>query len=216
MTLITSRQNPKVKLIRSLENRKNRSAQGLFVVEGIRHVGEAVESGAELDFVFYAPDLLSSEFAYQLITRLEIEGVSVFQTTSEIFADLAGKDHPQGILAVVKKNLSPLSTLNGENCSFGVAIESPQDPGNLGTILRTLDAAGADARKVFPEFLQGLCQVSAQALVIDCHHCTASLFAYTCKQKRPTPYCLIGRFWRWPTRRLARSCVKNLPSALST
>jgi TrmH family RNA methyltransferase len=145
MTLITSRQNPKVKLIRSLDSRKNRNAQGVFVVEGIRHVGEAVESGASLEFLFYSPDLLSSEYAYQLITRLDIEGVPVFQTTHEIFTDLAGKEHPQGILAVVQKNLKPLSSLNGENCAFGVAIESPQDPGNLGTILRTLDAAGADS-----------------------------------------------------------------------
>lgn len=145
MTLITSRQNPKLKLIRSLESRKRRNSEGVFVVEGIRHVGEAVEAGAEIDFVLYAPDQLNSEFAIQLIKRLEISGTDVFQTTSDIFTDLAGKEHPQGILAVVKQQTRSLSTLDGANCPFAVAIESPQDPGNLGTILRTLDAAGADA-----------------------------------------------------------------------
>lgn len=145
MTLITSRQNPKIKLIRSLESRKNRNAQGVFLVEGIHHVGEAVEAGAEIEFVMYAPDLLNSEFAFQMIKRLEITGAAVFQTTDDIFSDLAGKEHPQGILAVVKQQMKSLGALNTENCNFGVAIETPQDPGNLGTILRTLDAAGADA-----------------------------------------------------------------------
>lgn len=145
MILITSRQNPKIKLIRSLEARKQRNAQGLFVVEGIRHVGEAVESGAQIEFILYSPDLLNSDFAFEIIKRQEIGGTAVFQTVADIFSDLAGKERPQGILAVVKQQITPLSALDAENCAFGVAIEAPQDPGNLGTVLRTLDAAGADA-----------------------------------------------------------------------
>ncbi|MBN2046024.1 MAG: RNA methyltransferase [Anaerolineales bacterium] len=145
MTLITSRQNPKVKLIRSLGSRKGRTSQELFLVEGIRHVGEAVDCGAELEFVLYAPDLLSSEFAYQLISQLELVNVPVFGTTPEAFSDLAGKENPQGIMAVVHQNLKPLNQFNPSNLAIGVALESPQDPGNLGTILRTVDGAGVDA-----------------------------------------------------------------------
>jgi len=144
MTLITSRQNPKIKQIRSLDSRKQRQKQGLFVVEGIRHVGEAVEAGAQIEYLLHAPDLLTSDYAYSLITQLELQDVPVFSTTADVFSDLAGKEHPQGILAVVRQQLAPLSGLNSETFSWGVAIEAPQDPGNLGTILRTLEAAGAD------------------------------------------------------------------------
>jgi RNA methyltransferase, TrmH family len=144
MDLITSRQNPKIKQIRSLDSRKQRDKQGVFVVEGIRHVGEAVESGTQIEYLLHAPELLTSDYAFGLITRLEMENVPVFSTTPEVFADLAGKDHPQGILAVVRQQMATLSALNSDSFRWGVAIETPQDPGNLGTILRTLDAAGAD------------------------------------------------------------------------
>lgn len=144
MTLLTSRQNPKIKQIRSLSNRKQRQQQGVFVVEGIRHVGEAVESGAEIEYLLYAPDLLTSDYAYSLITQLEIKGVPVFTTPSDVFADIASKDNPQGILAVVRQKLTSLGYLSEANFSWGAAILSPQDPGNLGTLMRTLDAAGAD------------------------------------------------------------------------
>lgn len=144
MTLLTSRQNPKIKQIRALSVRKQRQQQGVFVVEGIRHVGEAVESGAEIEYLVYAPDLLTSDFAYSLITQLGIKGVPVFTTPGDVFTDIAGKENPQGILAVVKQKLTPLGFLSETNFSWGVAILSPQDPGNLGTLMRTLDAAGAD------------------------------------------------------------------------
>jgi TrmH family RNA methyltransferase len=144
MTLLTSRQNPKIKQIRSLGSRKRRQEQGVFVVEGIRHVGEAVESGAWIDFLLYAPELLTSDYAYSLITQLKLKNIPVFSTTPDIFADLADKEHPQGILAVVRQKIIPLESLSKDNFSWGVAIVSPQDPGNLGTLMRTLDAAGAD------------------------------------------------------------------------
>jgi len=144
MTLLTSRQNPKIKQIRALSVRKQRQQQGVFVVEGIRHVGEAVEFGAEIEYLVYAPDLLTSDFAYSLITQLGIKGIPVFTTPADVFTDIAGKENPQGILAVVKQKLTPLGFLSETNFSWGVAILSPQDPGNLGTLMRTLDAAGAD------------------------------------------------------------------------
>jgi TrmH family RNA methyltransferase len=144
MTLITSRQNPKIKQLRALVHKKQRQQQGLFVVEGIRHVGEAVESGAIIDFLIYAPDLLTSDYAHNLVTQLELTNIPVFKTTGDILADLAEKEHPQGIIAVVRQELTPLNRLTPDNFSWGVVITNPQDPGNLGTILRTLDSAGAD------------------------------------------------------------------------
>jgi TrmH family RNA methyltransferase len=141
--MITSHQNPKVKKIRALQQRKQRQKQGLFVVEGIRHVGEAVESGAELEFLLYASDLLVSDYAQKIIRQLSETGTPCLDTTEEIFIALSGKEHPQGIMAVARQNLGQLEKLNPENLPWGVALVSPQDPGNLGTILRTIDAVGA-------------------------------------------------------------------------
>jgi len=144
MTLITSHQNHKIKQIRALRQRKHRAAQGLFVVEGIRHVGEAVEAGAPLEYLLYAPDLLTSSYAHNLIQQISQTNIPTFTTTAEIFTSLTEKEHPQGILAVAHQNLSSLDQLNPINFLWGVALVSPQDPGNLGAILRTIDAAGAD------------------------------------------------------------------------
>ncbi len=142
-TMITSHQNPKIKQVRALGQRKQRDKQGLFIVEGIRHIGEAVEAGAELEFLLYTSDLLVSDYAQKILQQLSQAGTPCLDTTEGIFSTLSGKEHPQGIIAVAHQNLSPLQKLNSDNFSWGVALVSPQDPGNLGTILRTIDAVGA-------------------------------------------------------------------------
>jgi TrmH family RNA methyltransferase len=143
MTLITSRSNSKIKFLRSLRQRKGREAAGSFLVEGIRHVGEAVEAGAPLEAIYYAPDLLTSEFARQLIETQEQAGLPCYPLSADVFESVAGRENPQGILAVAHFPQVSLADLNPGNFSWGVAAVSPQDPGNVGTILRTLDAVGA-------------------------------------------------------------------------
>jgi TrmH family RNA methyltransferase len=143
MAIISSRNNPKIKLARALRQRKARQESGLFIVEGIRPVGEAVQAGAAIDTIFYAPDLLTSEFARDLVQAQSQAGVTCYPVTPEVFNALADKENPQGILALVHQNMQEIDELNPGNFSWGVALVSPQDPGNLGTILRTLDAVGA-------------------------------------------------------------------------
>ncbi|MBN1145856.1 MAG: RNA methyltransferase [Anaerolineales bacterium] len=143
MALIASRTNPKIKRARALRERKARRESGAFLVEGIRHVGEAVEAGAALEAVFYAPDLLDSGFARSLIEKLSREGVDCIATTAQVFASLADKENPQGILAIVRQPERRLEDLAPANFTWGVALVTPQDPGNLGAILRTIDAVGA-------------------------------------------------------------------------
>lgn len=143
MELITSRSNTKVKFARSLRQRKNRDATGLFLVEGIHHVGEAVEAGADVRDIFYSPELLHSEFALGLVDQQSSTGVACHSTTADVFTSLAEKENPQGILAVVALRSPPLETLDPQTFPLGIALVSPQDPGNVGTILRTIDAAGA-------------------------------------------------------------------------
>ncbi len=145
MANVSSRSNPKIKQIRTLlQQRKARRASGLFVVEGIRHVGEATEAGARIEYICYAPEFLSSEFATQLITEQSARGVPCLAVAADVFAGLAEKDNPPGILAVVQQPNTSLEHLNPQQHPWLVALVAPQDPGNIGTILRTIDAVGAD------------------------------------------------------------------------
>lgn len=141
--MITSRRNSKVKQARALRQRKHRDASGLFLVEGIRHVGEAVEAGAVIDAIYYAPQLLTSAFAGDLIKAQSKQGVACHAVSEGVFESLAERENPQGILAVVRQHQISLSRLNPDNFPWGVAVVEPQDPGNVGTILRTIDAVGA-------------------------------------------------------------------------
>lgn len=143
MTLISSRNNPNVKLARALRQKKARQESGLFVVEGIRPVGEAVEASAGIEAIFYSPEILHSEFAEELIRVQQDKGVNCLGLTAEVFASIADKENPQGILALVKQDLKKLEPLNPSNFPWGVGLVAPQDPGNLGTILRSIDAVGA-------------------------------------------------------------------------
>ena len=138
--LITSLGNPLVKQARALRQKKARQEGGLFLVEGIHHVGEAVEAGWKVESILYAPGLLTSGFARELISRLAANSQPV---SAHVMESLTDKDNPQGILALVRQKQTQFEDLQGIRC--GVALVSPQDPGNVGTILRTLDAAGAEA-----------------------------------------------------------------------
>ncbi|GIK67098.1 MAG: rRNA methyltransferase [Chloroflexota bacterium] len=141
--LITSRTNPKIKQVRALQNRKERESARLFVVEGIRHVGDAVAANADLAFICYAPDLLISDFALNLIQQQTQHGVPCYPVSADVFESLASREGPQGILAVVHQPQNTLMDLDPINFGWGVALVAPQDPGNVGTILRTINAVGA-------------------------------------------------------------------------
>ena len=143
MSTLTSPSNPKIKQVRALRQRKQRAAAGMYVVEGIHPVGEALSAGASVEYLCYAPDLLTSDFARGLIQQQERRGLPCFPVAKELFSTLADKENPQGLLAVVRQNPAALGDLNPGNFPWGVALVQPQDPGNIGTILRTIDAVGA-------------------------------------------------------------------------
>jgi TrmH family RNA methyltransferase len=138
--LITSLSNPLIKQARALRQKKARRESGLFLVEGIHHVGEVVEAGWDVESILYAPDKLTSSFAHDLISRLDFAPQPVIPLVMESLAD---KDNPQGILAIVRQRQERLSSFTPPTTA--VALVSAQDPGNVGTILRTMDAFGIDA-----------------------------------------------------------------------
>lgn len=137
---ITSLQNPQVKAWRALKESKGRATQRLFLAEGDHMAEEALRAGA-------ACTLLVAETAVQRydssISLAEEKGVPVFPLAEHVLEGLCDAKTPQGILAVC-----PLPDSMQAPAAYPLklaALDGVQDPGNVGTVLRTLDAAGFDA-----------------------------------------------------------------------
>jgi len=138
---ITSVRNPKVKYLRSLRLRKHRQREGRFLIEGIRVVEEALSCGAPVESLVYAPDLLVSERAKSLVERVEPTRQIVL--SGDVFRTLSDREDPQGIAAVVYIEDRSLSDIPLSDDMLVIVAYQLQDPGNLGSILRTADAVGA-------------------------------------------------------------------------
>ncbi|MCB0077568.1 MAG: RNA methyltransferase [Anaerolineales bacterium] len=142
--MITSSKNPLIKQIRRLRgSKRHREREGLFVVEGIQAVVAAVRSDVVVDALIYAPALLESEIAAQAIEEARQSGVRVEAVDDAIFVALSARDNPMGIAALVERRLAALDAMPRPRDALYVALEGISDPGNLGTIIRTADAAGA-------------------------------------------------------------------------
>jgi len=141
--MITSRNNPTAKQIRSLRQRQERDRSGLYFVEGIRLVAEAAQNNAPIEQLIVAPDLLASPFAQELIAQQRQAGVPCVEVSADVFASLSAKDGPQGLGAVLHQRWERLADVRLGDELCWIALESVADPGNLGTIVRTADAVGA-------------------------------------------------------------------------
>jgi TrmH family RNA methyltransferase len=139
--LITGSKNPRVKLLRSLRLRKYRQREGLYLVEGIRIVEEALTSGAPLETLVYAPDLLVSARAGALLEQ--VEPARRLALSGDVFRTLSSREEPQGIAAVLRIEERPLAAIPLSTDLLVVVAWEVHDPGNLGSIIRTADAVGA-------------------------------------------------------------------------
>lgn len=138
---ITSSSNSAIKSIRKLKIKKIRDETGIFYIEGIRLVSEAVRTGQELVHLMYCPELLGSEFGREIILPFENQEDILLEVSQDVFRSFALKDGPQGIAAVLRQRWSSLENVRQKG-GIWVALDSIQDPGNLGSILRSCDASG--------------------------------------------------------------------------
>ena len=145
--LITSGANPVVKRVRLLADRKHRRRAGAFVVEGTQLVWQAVEAGADVEILLVAPGLLGRSAAARRITAMiadqQERGVRVARLSDEVFTRLSGREGPSGLAAIVRGRLAGLAGLAAGPDAVFVALHGIGNPGNLGTIIRTANAAGA-------------------------------------------------------------------------
>jgi TrmH family RNA methyltransferase len=146
--LVSSAANPVVKRIRALADRRHRRREGAFVVEGGQPVWRAVEAGWEIDTLVIAPELLArhpgpdGHPALRMVEEQERAGVRVVRLSRELFERVADREGPAGVLAVVRSRSRGLHDLRVEPGSVFTVLHRIGNPGNLGTIVRTVDATG--------------------------------------------------------------------------
>jgi len=140
MVRITSSHNPRLKALAELKERKGRTHQGRFLIEGAREIERALKAGIELEAAI-ASEALSDEEA-RVRSGLRVEHLELPET---LFKRLSSRENPAGLIAVgriPKRSLADLVIPPNALILVAVGLEKP---GNLGSVLRSADAAGADA-----------------------------------------------------------------------
>ncbi|MGA9659399.1 MAG: RNA methyltransferase [Asticcacaulis sp.] len=139
---ITSLTNQTVKDIRALHMRKEREATGTFLAEGLKIIIDALDQGISPRILVYGEDTEYHPLLRRAIDEtLKAEG-EVLEVTREILKKISRKDNPQMVIAVFDQVVKSLSDIDPKTHDVWVALEQVRDPGNLGTIIRTADAAG--------------------------------------------------------------------------
>ena len=153
---ITSATNPRIKAIKKLEQKRERDREGLFVIEGFHLVEEAIKHHAEIETILYSAsadvallakietDLMKNQGHQQNLDSRNT-GIDFILITDSILKTLANTPAPQGIIAILKQPKMAIEMLLDDNkrpLAHLLLLDNVQDPGNVGTMIRTAEAAG--------------------------------------------------------------------------
>jgi TrmH family RNA methyltransferase len=141
--VVTSLTNPLIKDIRALEMRKVRQEAGLFVVEGLKLVADAIENGWPIRILVHRTGEDKPMLA-RAIAATRIAGGEILEVTGEILEKLSRRDNPQTVIGVFTQRLERFADVVMGGDSLWIGLDRVRDPGNLGTIIRTADAVGAE------------------------------------------------------------------------
>lgn len=144
--LIASPQNQLIKTVASLKQKKHRDELGLFAVEGVRLAEELVASDWQTEVCLFTETAAKQERAQGLLARLTEKQCRTVQVTDAVFNKISDTEKPQGIMIAARQRrwgLSDLPSPVGSASTLLVVLDGVQDPGNVGTVIRTADAAGA-------------------------------------------------------------------------
>jgi TrmH family RNA methyltransferase len=141
---LQSPQNPLIKEAINIKEKRSRYRHEAFLIEGQHLIESALDTGAELKQVFFTEGFKDKA----LLRRLAEKGVNMIEVTDRILLKLSDTETPQGILAIA--SYKPLELDDIEIKGIAVVCDGIQDPGNLGTIIRTADATGSDAVILLP------------------------------------------------------------------
>lgn len=137
---ITSLKNPRLKILASLDKSKERRELGLFVIEGIREISLAQQSGFELETFYICPEIFKQDKNYPI----NLAGKDVLHLPSAIFSKVAYRENTGGIIALAKVKSTALKQLEPIENGLYLILEKVEKPGNIGAMLRTADAAGVN------------------------------------------------------------------------
>ena len=138
MQVITSKDNEKIKQIKKLKEKKYRDSENCFIVEGIKMVKEAIDENQNIRSIIVCEDCVN-DGTIEAKLLLKIAKFNCIYVSKNVFEGISEVNSPQGILAVVEKNNK--DSMINYNEDIIVILDNLQDPGNLGTILRTIDSA---------------------------------------------------------------------------
>lgn len=141
MEIITSTQNPKIKQAVKLQDAKERRESGLILIEGRKEISLALKAEIEIETLFYCANLAGEENELLLL----LDRKKVINVTPEVFKKIAYREHPDGFLAVAQAKEIKLEQVKLSKKPLVIILEAVEKPGNLGAILRSADAAKADA-----------------------------------------------------------------------
>ncbi|WIF94272.1 TrmH family RNA methyltransferase [Caminicella sporogenes] len=142
MTLeITSPNNKHVKHIKSLQIKKYRDKYGEFIIEGLRIIRHSLENNVELLAVYYSENMKD----FEILKTISEKNINIFKIDSKIMKQISTTENSQGIIGIVKKKFYDLEDFMDKDEISIAILDRLQNPGNVGTIIRTADAAGFDA-----------------------------------------------------------------------
>jgi len=141
---ITAVSNPRIKSIKGLAQKKNRDANGTFLVEGMKLVRDAFEQCWEIDTLIYAATTNSTDAIKELAAKVRVTGADILEVNEKVLTSITRKDNPQMVTAVIKQQWKEPPQKPSSDETVWIALDRIRDPGNLGTIIRTADSAGAE------------------------------------------------------------------------
>jgi RNA methyltransferase, TrmH family len=144
MLKLTSLQNPKIKYLAKLINRRTREKTGKTLLEGYRLISRALEAGHPMEECYYCPSLFLGENENELLDKLCENGTEIIEVTEPLFKKIAYRDRPEGLIALSPIKEHSLSEMPIVENGLYLVVEAIEKPGNLGSILRSADASGAD------------------------------------------------------------------------
>ena len=140
---VTSLANPIIKDIKALSNKKERDETKSFMAEGLKLVIDALELGFEIKTLVYAKNVKDKPQVVQVATKTVARGGLVLEVSEKVLSSITRRDNPQMVVGIFTQRWTSLRDLRPQAGETYVALDRVRDPGNLGTIIRTADAAGA-------------------------------------------------------------------------
>ncbi len=181
---VTSLANPIIKDIKALTDKKHREESGTFMAEGLKLVIDALELGWSIRTLVYAKAAKGKPLVEQIAARTVAQGGLVLEVSEKVLSSVTRRDNPQMVVGIFEQRWRRLEDLRPEKRQTFVALDRVRDPGNLGTIIRTADAAGASAVILIGECTDPFSLETVRATM-------GSVFAI------PLVKCSVGEFLAW-------------------